>query len=157
MERGCNKNIKIQDLGLNCYGPLREKRFGTPGTRGFDGKFVDGIHMRGILALKHYKDSFIRMLRPNITNSWAGRGQKRSDFHNICPQTVYQGHYKQHQRRGNREQNAGYRKQMNRGFNRNNTQKFENTNKGFQQNEYSSSYGKNIYTIPVNNKFPENY
>ena len=40
VERGCNEKIKIQDLGLNCFGPLREKRFGTPGTRGFDGKFV---------------------------------------------------------------------------------------------------------------------
>ena len=59
VERGCNINIKVHDLGINFYGPLREKRFGTPGTKGFDGKFVDGIHMRGILAVKHYTDRFI--------------------------------------------------------------------------------------------------
>ena len=46
-------------MNINCYGPLREKRFGTPGTRGFDGKFVDGIHLHRILAIKHYTDIFI--------------------------------------------------------------------------------------------------
>ena len=88
MERGCNRNIKVHDLGLNCYGPLREKRFGTPGTKGFDGKFVDGIHMRGILAVKHYTDSFIRMLRPSGAITQAGRGQRGSVFHASCPQTM---------------------------------------------------------------------
>ena len=30
MDRGCPKNIKIHDLGLDCYGKLREKSYGIP-------------------------------------------------------------------------------------------------------------------------------
>ena len=41
MDRGCPPNIKIHDLGLDCYGQLKDKRYGIPGTRGFDGKVVD--------------------------------------------------------------------------------------------------------------------
>ena len=88
VEKGCPANIQIHDLGLNCYGALREKRYGIPGTRGFDGKMADGIHMRGILAVKHYTDSFVRMLRPSVANSQAGNGQNRADNHTRCPQTV---------------------------------------------------------------------
>ena len=153
VEKGCPKNIQIQDLGLNCYGALREKRFGIPGTRGVDGKYVDGIHMRGILAVKHYTDSFIRMFRPYMTISQAGR-QSWSDNHTRCPQSVYQRHrgqYTQYQRRGNTQ--GGYRKQTNRGFSRNNS----NFNQhGYNQDENVHSYGKNTYTIPVQNRFPEN-
>ena len=90
MEKGCPNNIRIHKLGLDCYGPLKEKRYGTPGTRGFDGKFVDGIHMRGILAVKHYTDSFVRMFGRNVIISQPGRSQGRSDYHNSCEQAVYQ-------------------------------------------------------------------
>ena len=60
MDRGCPTNTEIHDFWMDCYG--------IPGTRGFDGKFVDGIHIRGILAVKHYTDSFVRILRP--ANTW---------------------------------------------------------------------------------------
>ena len=139
---------------------MREKCFSIPGTKGFDGKYVDGIHMRGILAVQHYTDSFIRMLRLSVTNSQAGRGHNRSDYHTRCPQTVYQpnrGQYSQHQRWGNTQ--GGYRTLTHRGFNRKNVQNSHlgNLKPGYTQNENVSSYGQNVYTIPVNNRFPENF
>ena len=95
--------------------------------------------MRGILAVKHYTDSFIRMLRPNVVNSQAGSGQYKSDYHTRCPQTAYQrnrGQYSQNQRWGNTQ--GGYRTQTHRGLNRKNvqnSQQFVNLKPGYNQNE----------------------
>ena len=157
-------NIRIQDLGLDCYGPLIEKRYGTPGTRGFDGKFVDGIHMRGYLAVKHYTGSFVRMLRPSMANMRAGRDQQKSDFHASCPQTVYQrnkhgqtGQYGYRQRGGSTHQQDGYNTQAGRGFNRNNNAQFRNNHVGSQYDENVYNYVGNVYTIPVNNRFSKNF
>ena len=159
MEKECPKNIKIQDLGLNCYGALKEKRYGIPGARGFDGKFVDGIHMRGILAVKHYTDSFIRMLRPNAKNSWSAGGEGRSDYHSSCPQSVYQrnqGQYSRNLGRNNTGQQEGYRAHNYRGF-RDNGKKYDYYRHGYQQDGNVGNYGGNIYNVPVFNRFSKNY
>ena len=151
MNKGCPKNIRIMDLGLSCFGPLREKRFGIPGTRGFDGKFYDGIHMRGILTVKYYTDSFIRMLRPKTTD----RGQSRSNYHNNCAQTVYQqrnqGQSRYSHGGGNTGQKGGYSIQTNRGFDKNRGQNNPSYNGNVDR------YGRNIFTIRVYNRFSKNY
>ena len=81
MNNGCPANIQIRDQHLDCQGPLREKRFGSPGYVGQYGKPWDGIHMRGHMAVRHYSHSLIRIL--NELN------------HQSCPQTVYQYQYTQ--------------------------------------------------------------
>ena len=111
--------------------------------------------------MRHYTDSFVRMLRPNAAKNEAGRGQYRSDNHASCEQAVYQrnrGQYRQYQQRGNTWQEGGFRTQTNRGFNRRNGNKrwSGNTMPGYTQNENVNSYGRNVYTVPVNNRFSEN-
>ena len=62
MESGCPSNIIIKDQHMDCQGPLREKRFGNPGQIGSDGKVCGMIHMRGRLAVRHFTNSYIRIL-----------------------------------------------------------------------------------------------
>ena len=160
MNRGCPQNIKIHDLGLDCYGKLREKRYGTPGTRGFDGEFVDGIHMRGFLAVTHYTDSVIRMFRLSAANCQAGRSQTRSDYHANCEQAVYQrrqGQYGSSHGSDNTYQQNGYKKQTNRGFYRNNGNQYANNWSGYQNTDYVGNQRKNTFTIPLNNRFSGNF
>ena len=146
IERGCPKNIhSVHDLGLNCFGPLKEKRYGIPGTRGFDGKMFDGIHMRGKMAVTHYTDSFICMLRPSENTRTGGGSFERADYHTTCPQTVYQQHrqaqYNHNQWRDNTQQQGEFRTQFHRGYNKNNSKKSENTRNGFGNQQYGSNTG----------------
>ena len=83
MQSGCPSNILIVDQHLDCQGPLREKRFGNPAFIGHDGKPWDGIHMRGRLAMRHYTNSFIRILSE----------LSPSLYHRSCPQTKYQSRH----------------------------------------------------------------
>ena len=159
MEKGCPKNIKIHDIGMDCYGQLREKRYGIPGTRGYDGKFVDNIHMRGVLAVKHYTDSFIRMLRPGAADGSPGRSQLRSDDHTNCEQAQYQrnnGQYYRSYGRSNTHHQGGYRTQTGRGFSRKNKNNYPKQS-GYQNDENIVHYGDNVYTVPLQNRFSKNY
>ena len=63
MENDCPDRIKIHDLELGCYGELRTKRYGVPGRLGDDGKYPDGIHLRGNLATKHYTSKMAKMFK----------------------------------------------------------------------------------------------
>ena len=87
MERGCPENIVIEDQHMECHGPLRIKRFGNPGLVGYDGKPWDGIHMRGRLAVRHYTNSFIRILSISPQTK---TNLDEQTFHSSCPQTQYQ-------------------------------------------------------------------
>ena len=162
MDRGCPTNIKIHDLGMDCYGQLKDKRYGIPGTRGFDGKFVDMIHMRGHLAVKHYLDSFIRMLRPVAADISPGRSQMRSesDDHTNCEQAVHEqrswAQYHRSNGRSNTEYQGGYRAQTGRGFSRNNRNN-NSKQSGYHYKEKVDRYEDNIYNVPVNNRFSKNY
>ena len=87
MQKGCPSNILIVDQNLDCQGPLRKKRFGIPGQVGRDGKPWDGVHMRGTVAAQHYTNSLVRILvdiSPQFTK------QAAADYHNFCPQAIYQ-------------------------------------------------------------------
>ena len=100
MQNGCPSNIIIVDQHLECQGPLREKRFGNPAFRGYDGKPWDGIHMRGRLAVRHYTNSLIRILSelsPSLTN-----------YHNTCEQTRYQDRQQYNYSQGGQKNNFQY-------------------------------------------------
>ena len=87
MKNGCPANILIADQHMDCQGPLREKRFGNPAFVAHDGKPWDGIHMRGRLAIRHFTNSFIRILSEL---SPPARNYPSQDFHRSCPQTQHQ-------------------------------------------------------------------
>ena len=61
IDRGCPKNITVHDLNLDCYGDLKNKRYGIPGRNGIDGKSYDGVKLRGPLAKRHYTNSLLRI------------------------------------------------------------------------------------------------
>ena len=83
LKSGCPNNIHIVDQQMDCQGPLREKRFGNPGSVGQDGKPWDGIHMRGKMAAKHYTHSLARIVS-------ALNPQGDGNYHKTCPQAIYQ-------------------------------------------------------------------
>lgn len=58
MEAGCPDKIVIGEHALDCFGELRDKRFGHPDSRDFD-----GIHMRGPAGMFHYTNGVIRIFK----------------------------------------------------------------------------------------------
>ena len=114
LENGCPKDIVIADQHLDCHGPLREKRYGNPALKSFDGKPWDGVHLRGRLAKRHFTNSVLRILTENFPSSDWSR-----DYHETCPQTLYQArqqqrnyrdyHISQSQRGQGRQQQRNHR------------------------------------------------
>ena len=89
MEKGCPRNIVIEDQNMECQGQLRIKRFGNPGYKDHDGKPWDGIHMRGRLGTKHYTSSIIRIFTDLKLNTTKSKSSQQS-YHSTCPQAQYQ-------------------------------------------------------------------
>ena len=58
-------NITICDLNLNCQGILKDERYGKLGMN-YNGKIADGIHLRGLKAVRDYTEAYIAMLNPII-------------------------------------------------------------------------------------------
>ena len=131
MKNGCPKDIIISDQQLESQGPLRQKRFGNPGFNGHDGKQWDGIHMRGNLAIKHYSSSLIRIL--NELNP-----DKSDNYHQKCPQTIYQGQAEQYYHTDRRNhpdyqyQSRRYRNRVYQGHTQSQYQRCENG--GYEKN-----------------------
>ena len=145
MEKGCPENIVIEDQHMDCQGPLREKRFGNPGSTGYDGKPWDGVHMRGRLAVTHYTNSLIRILSgtvPSVSIS------SKEDYHQMCPQALYQ-QQQQHNFKGadtyqykRRTNYTGGLRQAQQG-----THKFGGTNRQGYQSQHTR------YNVSVSNKY----
>ena len=142
MEKGCPKNIEIEDQNMECHGPLRLKRFGNPGLIGHDGKPWDGIHMRGRLAVRHYTNSIIRILS-ELAPIKIRLAQQ--DYHSSCPQTQYQSrHLYNHKGADN------FQYQQRRGFNYRHTQTQHTGSFGENRQFNSQHYG---YNVGVSNRF----
>ena len=140
VQNGCPSNITIVDLHLECQGPLREKRFGNPGSVGYDKKRCDMIHLRGRLGAQHYTNSFVRILS-EISPSFKNRTSK--DFHRTCTQT-------KRQTPKSRKDSDGYQYQRgSRGGNRQDSYYYR---QGFTQEEERDRY-YDEYNVEVSNRF----
>ena len=147
MQNGCPENIIISDQQMDCRGPLRQKRFGNPGSKGHDGKPWDGTHMRGYLAVKHYSNSMIRIM--NECNPL-----RQDNYHETCPQTVYQRkHSPRTQYHNQSDNNYQYQTRRGRGRTYQNTSQYQQ-----QQGQGDSAYSEHgqYYednTVGVSNRF----
>ena len=141
IEKGCPSNIIIEDQHLDCHGPLRDKRFGNPGSVGYDGKPWDGIHMRGRLAVTHYTNSIIRILSGTVRSAF---NSYKSDYHQTCPQTNYQSRQPHNYRGADKYQN-------NRRDNYNHSH--PSTSSEYTPHRQQSSYERYGYNVRVSNKF----
>ena len=173
MQKGCPGNISIQDQKLDCQGELRGKRFGNPVPHILNGKPFDGIHLRGKLGSRHYTNSMARIFAncfPGIQINWRANQSRDSNYHNSCAQTNYQqgqsdssqprrpinGNYKQrnvgqnyNSWNGNYETDFSHQPhaRQSRGFKRNNVG---------QKTYVQKKGGKDMYNIPVSNRFQGN-
>ena len=114
LRRGSPANISIVDLALDCSGPkrnyLREIIYGNPNSSSFD-----GLHLRGEFSHRHFTYRAVTAIKPILGNnerfSPAGPREnfthrptydRKKDYHNSCPQTIYQqGQSATNHRRGN--------------------------------------------------------
>ena len=55
---GCPQNIVIGENGLDCYGSLKDKRYGN-----VDSQFYDGIHLSGELGKAHYSGAVLKTFK----------------------------------------------------------------------------------------------
>ena len=140
MQNSCPSNIKIVDQHMDCQGPLREKRFGNPVFMGHDGKPWDGIHMRGRLAVRHFTNSFIRILSelsPSMPN--------QSNYHDTCPQALYKS-----RQQDNYNPTSNYQYQRSRHNNRDGYYNRDSYNG--QQQAGRSGYNRHFNTQHFDNK-----
>ena len=57
-ELGCPSNIVIAESGLDCYGALKDKRYGS-----VDAPYFDGIHLNGELGMAHYTGRVVKIFK----------------------------------------------------------------------------------------------
>ena len=164
---------------MECSGQLRIKRFGNPGYIGHDGKPWDGIHMRGRLAIRHYTNSVIRILS-DICQTKSKSPQQ--PFHSTCPQVEsrqqrnyrtaesfqsqrkYKNNYwhKQTPKAGNIQYVPQDQYQSQSDHSQRNTGQFTFPKKfrkapNVNSEGISSQYGSHYYSIPVQNRYSENF
>jgi hypothetical protein len=173
MQRGCPKNIVIQDQKLDCYGDLKQKRFGNPEAVTPDGKPWDGIHMRGRLAVRHYTNSVVKIFAAHFRQmsiDWSVSQSDNRNYHKMCPQTNYQrrnfGISPGTQRKPNYP-NWQQQAQDNTNWGKN-TNQFVSQQTGFGQSRgfkrnnkvrnsgYNCTHAESYYSIPVANRFQKN-
>ena len=133
---------------MDCYGELREKRFGNPGQINQDVKPWDGVHLRGRLGPRHYTNSMAKIFAascPGLLIDWTVNQSGDSNFHNTCPQSAYQRRHGGYNLPRNYNQEHMFRHQTHkqtRGFKRNNLGN-SNGQRHFEENRFN---------IPVSNR-----
>ena len=141
-KRGAPKNIHIVNFDLGCENSpyLKDIIFGNPG-----GKHYDGVHLRGFSAARHFTYRAVQAIKPVVICRTAQNlRDNRSDSHNNCPQAQYQRQLRSDSRQVNTEQFVFPRR-------------FKKANNSEKKELESHKYGPNYYSIPVQNRYPENY
>ena len=153
MQSGCPSNISIQDQKLDCYGELREKRYGNPDQVFMNGKPWGGVHLRGRLGARHYTISMVKVFAasfPGLLIDWNSNQSENSNFHKTCPKSAFQRKNTGHNfpRQYNKKHMFNHQSvKQSRGFKRNN----------FAHSNDKGRYEENIFNIPVSNRFQGNF
>ena len=58
VERGCPANIVIGESNMECFGNLRELRYGHPGSQ-----VCDNLHLRGKLGEAHWTNAVVKVFK----------------------------------------------------------------------------------------------
>ena len=165
LENGGPTNIHIVSLDkMECYGYLKDIIYGASNSPNYD-----GIHLRGAAASRHFTYRAVNAVKhvlwlkktslrypanlpqfqhnlPGSRNSnyqpWKHNNGGSSNYsanHDNCPQTKYQ--WRTQSRVGSRSGQSGNR-----------------AGKGYAHNsEDNQQIGSCFYSIPVQNRFPENF
>ena len=134
-KRGAPRNIHIVNFELGCENSpyLKTIIFGNPGSR-----YYDGCHFRGDGASRHLTYRAILAIKPVIVSSTARiTDYDRSDYNN-------QGQSQPDYRHGNTSKFTVPRK----------SRKYKDVKK---TEINPNRYGSNVYSVPVQNRFTENF
>ena len=168
LKRGSPSRIHIIELELGCDNSqyLKEIIYGKPNHPQYD-----GIHLTGPAALRHFTYRAVQKLSSIITKPSqpshsvspahnyrpaaairpviSGRHarnliDKPSDLHTNCPQAQFQDQLRSDNKKVNTEEQFTFPRRSRKTYRRKNV-------------DVASKYGSNYYSIPVQNRYPENY
>ena len=166
LENGAPENIQIVSFDkIEGQGYLKDIIYGKTSDHNYD-----GIHLRGWAATRHFTYRAVNAIKPvfgaNRTNNFV------RNFHDDCPQTQFQ-----YDRQLRYDRRDGWMEQRRR--NKHVAQNHDNCEQaqfqqrmqlkadqadrsGGQENErgcksYEQKFGSNYYSVPVQNRFPENF
>jgi hypothetical protein len=132
LDAGCPKNIFIGEHNLDCYGGLREMRYGKE-----DMQTYDGIHLRGKLGEAHYTTSVLsgfKLAFPYLQNIPTKQPQSSNTTQNRnSPTQQVKSHNSQHY--NNSQQHNKPRQHINS----NSQLQYNNYNNSQQHNNYNRS------------------
>ena len=138
------------DLGSDNSSHLKQLIYGDPSSGSFD-----GINLRGNGASRHFtyraKNALVPVLgqqTSQFTQRSSTQRKYRANYHDNCPQTQYQNRAYYHTSCPQTQ----YQRRMQDGF------LFPKKFKKFSNNSDNiTEYGTNIYTVPIHNRYPENF
>ena len=144
--RGGPKNVHVVNFDFDCERSsyLKEILFGNPDSRNYD-----GIHLRGHGASRHFTYRAVQAILPVFSpRQVEATSNDQPDFHANCPQTNYQRQSQSSSSRGNTEkQQFIFPRRVKKQTHKSNRVSNENNFKG----------GSNYYSIPVQNRYSENF